>query len=88
MTIPGIIFDSVANFVRPVVNGFGIRLYGSSSGSVGLKPAAAAGSTDFTLPNADGTSGQALTTNGAGTLTFASVGAPASITNLAILAGY
>jgi hypothetical protein len=87
MTIPGSIFDSVANLVRTVINGFGLRMYGSSSGYVGLKPAANAGSTDFTLPSADGTNGQALTTNGSGTLAFASVGNQ-SLQNLGVLAGY
>lgn len=43
-----------------------VRLSGSSSGYVGLAPAAAAGSTTYTLPSADGLAGYALTTNGAG----------------------
>lgn len=46
-------------------------LNGSTSGSVGLKGAAAAGSTTYTLPSADGTSGQVLSTNGSGTLSWA-----------------
>jgi len=49
-----------------------LRLSGSSSGYVGLAPAAAAGSTTYTLPTADGTNGQSLTTNGSGTLSWAS----------------
>lgn len=49
-----------------------LRLSGSSSGYVGLSPAAAAGSTTYTLPSADGTSGQYLSTNGTGTLSWAS----------------
>lgn len=48
-----------------------LRLSGSSSGYVGLAPAAAAGSTTYTLPAADGTSGQVLSTNGSGTLSWA-----------------
>ena len=48
-----------------------LRLSGSSSGYVGLAPAAAAGSTTYTLPSADGTSGQLLSTNGSGTLSWA-----------------
>lgn len=87
ITVPGVVADTIATFVRVAVNGVGIRLYGSSSGSVGLKPAAAAGSTDFTLPSADGTNGQALTTNGSGALAFASVGNQ-SLQNLGVLAGY
>lgn len=49
-----------------------LRLSGSSSGYVGLAPAAAAGSTTYTLPAADGTSGQFLSTNGSGTLSWGS----------------
>ena len=48
-----------------------LRLSGSGSGYVALAPAAAAGSTTYTLPSADGTSGQALITNGSGTLSWA-----------------
>lgn len=49
-----------------------IRLSGASSGYVGLAPASAAGSTTYTLPSADGTNGQYLSTNGSGTLAWAS----------------
>jgi hypothetical protein len=52
-----------------------IRLSGSTSGYVGLQPAAAAGSTTYTLPTADGTNGQALLTNGSATLSW---GVPAT----------
>jgi len=55
-------------------SGTGIRLYGSSSGYVGLQAAAAAGSTTYTLPAADGTTGQMLSTNGSGTLSWATGG--------------
>ncbi|HEX5152899.1 MAG TPA: hypothetical protein VFW07_15720 [Parafilimonas sp.] len=41
-----------------------LRLSGATSGFVGFQPAAAAGSTTYTLPSADGTNGQMLTTNG------------------------
>lgn len=51
-----------------------LRLSGSTSGYVGLSPAAAAGSTTYTLPSADGTTGQFLSTNGTGTLSWASAG--------------
>ena len=57
-----------------------LYLKGSSSGNVGLKGAAAAGSTTYTLPSADGTSGQVLSTNGSGTLSWATAsggGSPA-----------
>ena len=49
-----------------------IRVLGSSSGYVGFQGAAAAGSTTYTLPSADGTTGQVLTTNGSGTLSWSS----------------
>jgi hypothetical protein len=49
-----------------------IRLLGSSSGYVGLQGAAAAGSTTYTLPSADGTTGQVLQTNGSGVLSWSS----------------
>jgi len=47
-----------------------LRLSGSSSGYVGLAPAAAAGSTTYTLPSADGTNNQVLATDGAGVLSW------------------
>lgn len=47
-----------------------LRLSGSTSGYVGLAPAATAGSTTYTLPTADGTLGQLLSTNGSGTLSW------------------
>lgn len=51
----------------------GLRLHGTTSGYVGLKGAAAAGSTTYTLPSADGSSGQMLSTNGSGTLSWSTV---------------
>jgi hypothetical protein len=51
-----------------------LRLSGSSSGYVGLAPAAAAGSTTYTLPSADGSSNQVLQTNGSGVLSWATSG--------------
>jgi hypothetical protein len=57
-----------------------LRLSGSTSGYVGLAPAAAAGSTTYTLPSSDGSSGQALVTNGSGTLSWGSASAGGSIT--------
>ena len=49
-----------------------LRLSGSTSGYVGLAPAAVAGTTTYTLPNADGTNGQILSTNGSGSLSWVS----------------
>jgi hypothetical protein len=51
-----------------------LRLSGATSGYVGLAPAADAGSTTYTLPTADGTTGQVLSTNGSGTLSWATAG--------------
>lgn len=48
-----------------------IRLSGATSGYVGFAPAAVAGSITYTLPSADGSSGQVLSTNGSGTLLWA-----------------
>ena len=63
-----------------------LRLSGSVSGYVGLAPAAAAGSTTYTLPNADGTTGQQLTTNGSGTLSWTPAGnTSGTVTSVAAL---
>lgn len=51
-----------------------LRLSGATSGYVGLAPAAAAGTTTYTLPTADGTSGQVLQTSGSAVLSWATVG--------------
>ena len=56
-----------------------LKLNGSSSGSVSIDaPASTTGGADitFALPVADGSSGQALTTNASGALSFATVGQP------------
>jgi len=47
-----------------------IRMSGSTSGYAGFQPAAAAGSTVWTLPTTDGSSGQILRTDGAGVLSW------------------
>lgn len=51
-----------------------LRLSGSSSGYVGLAPAAAAGSTTYTLPAADGALGTVLGTSGAAVLSWVRTG--------------
>ncbi|MEJ7587246.1 MAG: hypothetical protein WKI04_06760 [Ferruginibacter sp.] len=61
-----------------------LRLSGASSGYVGFAPADAAGATVYTLPNADGTSGQLLTTNGSGLLRWSSAPASTDITSTLI----
>lgn len=48
----------------------GIRLQGSSSGYVGFSAAGTSTSVTYTLPSADGTEGQVLSTNGLGTLSW------------------
>jgi hypothetical protein len=47
-----------------------LRLSGSSSGYAGFKPAAAAGSTVWTLPTSDGTANQVLQTDGSANLSW------------------
>jgi len=47
-----------------------LRLSGATSGYVGLAPATNAGSTIYTLPTADGSSGQVLSTSGGGVLSW------------------
>jgi len=50
-------------------------------GAVNLAGPNTASTTTFTLPAADGTSGQAIVTNGSGTLSFGNVGASTSTAN-------
>ena len=47
-----------------------LRLSGAIAGYVGLSPASSAGSTTYTLPTADGSAQQVLTTNGSATLSW------------------
>lgn len=56
------------------VSGGELQLAGSSSGFVGHKGAANAGSTTYTWPNADGTSGYFLKTDGSGNLSWDAAG--------------
>lgn len=58
-----------------------LRLSGATSGFVGFAPAAIAGDTTYTLPAADGTAGQVLTTNASGVLSWASVAGAVSGTS-------
>jgi len=64
-----------------------LRLSGSTSGFVGFAPAAAAGGTTYTLPSADGTSNQVLSTNGSGVLSWISVLSSAVTSSGWVLAG-
>ncbi|MGA0927640.1 MAG: hypothetical protein ACO3RW_10610 [Burkholderiaceae bacterium] len=54
-----------------------IQFDNSNAGVVTLKPATS-GTVSFTLPNADGTSGQVLQTDGSGALSFATAAAGAT----------
>ncbi len=73
MIVPGVIID-VANFFRVAISGFGLRFRGSTSGQVGLKPPAIAGSTDYTLPGVAPTSDNVLLTSDvSGVMTWASI---------------
>ena len=61
-----------------------IRLSGSSSGYVGIAPANDAGSTTYTLPVADGSSGQVLSTNGSGILSWSSAAAAGTVSSVGL----
>ena len=54
-----------------IFNVLKLQINGSSSGYVIIQGAAAAGSTTYTLPSADGSANQVLSTNGSGTLSWA-----------------
>lgn len=58
-----------------------LRLSGATSGYVGLAPAATAGSTTYTLPSADGTTGQVLSTNGSAVLSWATASGSGTVAN-------
>lgn len=57
--------DSIIAGVAGTSKGY-LQLAGNSSGSVGIQPAAAAGTWTLTLPTGSGASGQVLTTDGNG----------------------
>lgn len=62
--------DLVSNILRTFV-GWGIRLYGATSGSVGLMPPAVAGSVDYVLPGSSPVSnGQSLISSTGGSLSW------------------
>ena len=75
MVIPGMVFSPTANYVQPPVAGYGIRLPGATSGAASIKPAAVAGSVEFTLPPSTVAGGVMTDVAGNGVLTMA---APAS----------
>lgn len=51
-----------------------LRMNGSTSGNVSLDAPAVAGNNTLILPGGNGTSGQALTTNGSGVLSWSNIG--------------
>jgi hypothetical protein len=59
----------------------GVRFRGATAGFVGLVAPVSVSSVTYTLPAADGTNGQVLTTNGTNILSFTSVGG-ASLTGI------
>lgn len=80
--------DNLAGSVNFTWDGDAVQIGGAkslrladtdSSNYVGFKsPAVLAANTTYTLPTADGTSGQALTTNGSASLSWSTAGASAS----------
>jgi len=86
----GAITKALDSFTNTKLSTKSLLLLGASSGYVAISPAAAAGSTTYTLPSADGTIGQLLSTNGSGVLSWASgasgdVAGPASSTDEALV---
>lgn len=57
-----------------------LKMYGSSSGSIVVQTAAAAGSWTMTLPTSAGTSGYVLTTDGAGVTTWTAAASAGTVT--------
>jgi hypothetical protein len=72
-TSGSIITAGGVGIAKNVYVGSAVQFVGSTSGSVGLQAKAVAGSTTFKLPSADGTSNQAMVTDGSGNLSFATV---------------
>jgi hypothetical protein len=71
----GLTFDKTSNALT--IGAGSLKMTGSSSGTVTLQPAAAAGTYSLTLPTTDGDAGQFLKTDGSGVLSW---DAPAVVT--------
>jgi hypothetical protein len=71
----GLTFDKTSNALT--IGAGSLKMTGSSSGTVTIQPAAAAGTYSLTLPTSDGDSGQFLKTDGSGVLSW---DAPAVVT--------
>lgn len=78
-------FTGSINISGTAASAADIKLYEDTDNGtnyVGLKaPAAITADTTWTLPNADGTNGQALVTNGTGTLSWTTITSGATISN-------
>jgi hypothetical protein len=75
------LLDSIENGVSGISDSIGeqvdtevLKLSGSTSGTITIAPAASAGTYTLTLPADDGTTGQVLTTDGSGVLSWAAAG--------------
>lgn len=62
-----------------------LSMAGSTSGTVTLQPAAAAGTYTLTLPNTDGASGEFLQTDGSGALTWAAASGSGTVTDVSVV---
>ena len=75
-----------SSFIRPVTSGYGLRLYGATSGSVGFVPPAIAGSVDYTLPSALPAATGVLTVSAGGTMSWVLASTYALAASLAAVA--
>jgi hypothetical protein len=74
----GLVFNKTTNALT--IDAGTLNMTGSSSGTITIQPAAAAGTYTLTLPTSDGDNGQTLFTDGLGVLSWGSLGALATIT--------
>jgi hypothetical protein len=69
-TTAGVASKILALDASSIATSKGVDLKGTTSGTVSIRPAAAAGTYTLTLPNTAGSSGQVLASNGSGTLSW------------------
>lgn len=82
--------NTVAATATPVLGIAGsvlgsLTLSGNTSGTLLIRPAAAAGSWTLTLPGDDGNSGEVLSTNGSGTTSWIAAGGTGTVTSAQII---
>lgn len=65
--------DSAGTALLDITSAGALKLYGSTSGSISFAAPAVAGAQTYTLPNGYGTTGQLLTSDGAGGLSWTTV---------------